>query len=110
MRRRWAILLALAASAAAATPALADRIDGDWCARDGRNLSINGPQIRTPEGTLVMGDYSRHQFRYVAPAGAPDAGQPIFMQLFDEEDMGLAHVVNGVAGPMEAWHRCNVTS
>ena len=46
----------------------ADAIDGDWC-REGRHLSIDGPNITTPGGNAIQGDYDRHGFRYTAPAG-----------------------------------------
>lgn len=48
--------------------ARADAIDGNWCAEDGRTLTINGPRITTPAGSTITGDYSRHGFVYVIPA------------------------------------------
>ncbi len=68
-----------------AVPALADAIDGDWCHQpSGRRISIRGPQIVTPGGKHMEGDYSRHWFNYVVPAPEPGAGQTVFMTLFDE--------------------------
>jgi hypothetical protein len=64
-----------------AAPALADSIDGDWCAPDGGiSLSIHGSTIRTPGGQTLAGDYRRYSFSYVAPAGDWQAGQTIEMQ------------------------------
>jgi hypothetical protein len=40
--------------------ALADRIDGDWCRADGKRMSIHGPDIVTPGGKQIQGDYTRH--------------------------------------------------
>ena len=41
-----------------AAPAFADAIDGDWCHQaSGRHLSIRGPQIVTPGGKRMEGDY-----------------------------------------------------
>jgi hypothetical protein len=43
-----------------AAPAQADAIDGDWCREDGKRMSIRGPDIVTPGGKAMRGDYSRH--------------------------------------------------
>ena len=40
-------VFALAALMLPAAPALADRIDGNWCFRDGRSMSIDGLGIDT---------------------------------------------------------------
>ena len=71
-------MLFLTAAIAALTlqtgPALADRIDGNWCFTDGRHMSIEGPSIITPGGTRMQGRYNRHGFEYTVPAGEADAG------------------------------------
>ena len=69
------------ATIAAAPPAFADAIDGEWCSPRGQNLLIEGQKIRIPSGATIEGTYQRHEFAYEAPAGDP-----------------------------ETWHRCNVTS
>jgi hypothetical protein len=86
-----------------AGPALADALDGDWCFSDGRNLNINGPAIVTPSGTSTTGDYARHTFRYVVPAGDPGAGGEIFMQQLNEQTM----VLREPDGTEETWKRCD---
>ncbi len=83
--------------------ARADAIDGDWCYRDGRRLSINGPQIVTPGGTRLTGNYSRHAFSYTAPANEPGGGKAIDMTLIDEDTMNLRQ---GDAGAAQIWRRC----
>lgn len=93
-----------------ALPARADRIDGDWCGGGGKHFRIDGSDIRTPAGTLTTGDYSRHFFHYVVPAGDPDAGQTIDMALQSEELLFLRRTSGGVSGPEEEWRRCQVTS
>lgn len=71
----------VAASLLLATPALADSIDGDWCAPEGgKSLTIDGPRLRTPGGRTITGDYRRYSFSYVAPEGDWQAGQTIEMQ------------------------------
>ena len=86
-----------------ATPALADAIDGAWCRDSGLRLMINGPAIVTAAGSKTQGDYSRHAFSYVAPAGDPGAGTTISMRLLSEETMQLRA---GPQAPVETWNRC----
>ena len=71
----------------AATPALADRIDGKWCSSEGKHVEIQGRQITTPGGMKMEGEYTRHSFRYVVPAAEPDSGSTIYMVLLNEETM-----------------------
>jgi hypothetical protein len=97
----------------AATPALADAIDGEWC-REGRHFMIQGPSIVTYAGTRMTGDYDRHGFRYTAPASEPEAGTEIVMRLHSETTLELFRRPPGAttppAGPGEIWNRCRVTS
>src|SRR5258708_36176455 len=78
MRHRF--LAALTASASFAMLltsvhiSLADVIDGDWCRADGKRMKIHGPEIVTPGGNQTRGDYTRHSFSYVIPAGEAGAG------------------------------------
>lgn len=98
-------LLAALALLSGAHGARADAIDGNWCAPDGRVLTIEGPQIVTPHGSAINGDYARHFFAYIVPAGEPDAGTRVDMTLLDETTMRLE------AGKApEIWRRCDVTS
>ena len=95
-----AALLVLAAGGARA-----DAIDGNWCASDGKMMSIEGPRIMTPGGTAATGDYSRHAFAYTVPAPDSGAGNEVRLVLVDED------TVRVVAGPPpEIWRRCDVTS
>ena len=90
-----------------ASPALADAIDGDWCSTtEVAHFSIAGPTIITPAGAQATGDYSRHAFSYVVPAGEPGAGGTIVMRLLNEEE-----VLVGLAGAEpKLWRRCEVIS
>lgn len=88
-----------------ASPALADALDGDWCfPADGRNLNIQGPAIITPNGTSTTGDYARHTFRYVIPAGDPGAGGEINMRQLNDQTM----VLSRPDGTEETWKRCDL--
>jgi hypothetical protein len=87
--------------------ARADAIDGNWCAQDGRVMSIDGPAIVTPGGSQISGNYSRHAFSYVVPPGESGAGATVLMILLNEETVRLAP---GNGAPEEIWHRCDVTS
>jgi hypothetical protein len=89
-----------------AAPALADAIDGDWCHKDRRRFSIRGPQIVTPGGNHVEGDYSRHWFNYEVPVPEPGAGKTVFMQLLDENTVHLRLGEASGANP-ETWIRCS---
>ena len=81
--------------------ARADAIDGDWC-HLGKHLSISGPDITTPGGTKMKGEYDRHNFAYVVPAGEAGAGEPVRMAVQDDENMILQQ---GGAKP-QPWTRC----
>ena len=65
----------------------ADAIDGDWCHADGRRLSIHGPDLVTPGGRQIVGDYDRHGFVYVVPQGESGAGDKVVMTLLSETRM-----------------------
>ncbi len=88
-------------------PALADQIDGEWCStKEAAHFSISGPTIVTPAGTATTGDYRRHFFTYVEPAGDPGAGSKIDMQQLNDEEILVA--VDG--GEPVRWRRCEVIS
>jgi len=89
------------------SPAQADAIDGNWCYKDGRRMSIDGDDIITPGGTRLIGKYERHSFSYTVPPSEPGAGQEVSMNQEDEETI---HVRVG-KGPEKTWRRCGpVTS
>lgn len=91
--------IALLLSAAAR----ADAIDGDWCRADGKRMSIRGPEIVTPGGKETRGNYDRHFFSYVIPAGEAGAGATVSITLLGEY---LAHGREGTDGPLQEWRRC----
>jgi hypothetical protein len=99
------MFIAALAVSVLAGPALADAIDGNWCHTDGRRFSIRGPEIVTPGGKLMEGNYSRHWFSYTAPAPEPGAGQTIFMTLADENTVHL-RLGDQTSAP-ETWVRCS---
>jgi len=82
----------------------ADAIDGDWCSTDGKRMSISGEKITTPGGKQIEGNYSRHAFDYVVPAGENGSGDVVNIILRGEY---LALSRQGpVDGPLTEWHRC----
>ncbi|HEY1361583.1 MAG TPA: hypothetical protein VGF60_05015 [Xanthobacteraceae bacterium] len=96
--------IAFALAGAGSTRAKADVIDGDWCNAEGKQMSIRGPEIVTPGGKQTRGDYTRHSFSYVVPAGEPGAGEIVSIILLNEL---LAHARQGSAdGPWQEWRRC----
>lgn len=98
-------------SLALASPAWADRIDGEWC-REGRHFAIEGPNILTWGGTRMQGDYDRHGFRYTVPASEPEAGTEVEMVLRGEELVDVYRRPRGSKADAvaESWRRCRVTS
>ena len=105
MRFRLALLFA-----AAASPALADRIDGDWCNAAGSHVRIEGPQIELPSGLALKADYDRHAFQYISPAGEPDAGTLIRMMVQSDEEMLLFKGDQASFSEAEQWRRCEAVS
>ena len=87
--------------------ARADAIDGDWCHADGRRLSIRGPDIVIPGGKQLVGDYNRHGFIYVVPAGETGAGDKVMMSLLSETLMHSRQ--GGDDAPVQVWNRCRPT-
>ena len=98
-------LVLAASSLPAANDARADAIDGMWC-KGSRSMQIDGPAIVTPGGTSMTGDYDRHGFRYVVPAGEGGAGKTVNMVLLSDYDLD----VTVGQGPTERWRRCKLTS
>lgn len=93
------------------SPARADAIDGNWCAKDGRHFTIRGATIITPKGTVMDGNYERHAFDYVIPASEPNAGQTAEMILINDDDLSLTTGPEaGERSAAELWHRCKVVS
>jgi len=91
---------------------MADAIDGDWCSATGAHLSIDGSALVTPGGSSITGNYSRHAFSYLVPLPEKNAGSTVIMSLLNEETMMLRRQAPGSTkfGPVETWHRCDVTS
>ncbi len=90
------------------TPAIADSIDGSWCTKDGKHLSINGPEITLPNDAKIQGVYRRHEFLYTVPAGDVDSGKQVYLQLQNEDAMNSYFLVDGKPGDAVAWNRCAV--
>ena len=111
----WLGLATVALLLLPAGRARADAIDGEWCYPDGRHMSIQGPNIVTPGGTAITGNYARHYFSYVVPPAEPGAGQTVAMTLMNEYTVNLRVGAGGAnaaqaAVPVEVWHRCAPTT
>jgi hypothetical protein len=107
MRSRRPALLTVSASfailLASVAASRADAIDGDWCRADGKRMKIRGPEIVTPGGNQTRGDYTRHSFAYVVPAGEAGAGENVSIILLSEY---LAHARQGSDSTVQVWNRC----
>ena len=107
MSGRLLIVLAVAAMLLQTGVGHADAIDGNWCSTDGQRMSIVGEKITTPGGTQIRGNYSRHAFDYVVPAGEKGSGETVSIILRGEY---LAISRQGSAdGPLTEWRRCKET-
>jgi|SRR6478752_69160 hypothetical protein len=107
MSGRLLIVLVAAAMLLQTGVGRADAIDGDWCSTDGQRMSIVGEKITTPGGTQIRGNYSRHAFDYVVPAGENGSGETVSIILRGEY---LAISRRGPAdGPLTEWRRCKET-
>lgn len=102
MRPALLSTLALAALLAAGS-ARADSIDGNWCTETGLRMTIQGPNLLSPGGARLAGDYTRHGFGYVAPAGEPGAGGRVELVL-QGENLVRAQAAQGSIEPV--WRRC----
>jgi len=91
-----------------ASPAWADAIDGTWCSSDGQHMKITGPQITTPGGALLQGDYRRHNFSYVAPSNEAHGGETLYLRLAGETTL-LLHIGSPLSSPA-IWKRCENVS
>jgi hypothetical protein len=90
------------------TPAAADAIDGKWCFGVKR-LEISGPEILTPGGNKLQGQYGRHDFSYAVPAGEPGAGATVDMELLGDEDLRLwptGRTPDPAKAGAQMWKRC----
>jgi len=105
MHRLGAKLAGAAALLLFICPAFADAIDGNWCHQDGRRFSIRGPEIVTPGGKTMQGNYSRHYYSYVPVAPERGAGQAINMTLMNENTVHLQY--GETNGATEVWLGCS---
>jgi hypothetical protein len=103
----FVLVLAAVAALLPASQARADAIDGDWCLADGRHFSIRGPEIVTPGGNRMEGDYDRHAFSYTVPEDEPGAGAIVFMTLVDEDTIHLRQGARST-DPAQIWRRCTL--
>jgi hypothetical protein len=99
--------ISLALLLAQAGAARADAIDGDWCAADGQRMSIKGESITTPGGKTIAGNYTRHAFDYVIPAGEQGSGEAVNI-LLRGEYLAVSRQGSSSA-PLKEWRRCKET-
>lgn len=104
--------LAAIAFAISGGVANADQIDGTWCSPTGQSMTIQGPQAIIPSGKRIEGNYDRHNFDYVVPAGDLDAGTQIIANQINDNTIRVANSGQTQQNPdaHEIWTRCDVTS
>ena len=106
MRTAYRTAALLGLFLALATPARADRVDGEWCDAKGLRVVIQGDAITTPGGAKVTGANRRHVFSYDAPAGEALAGAVRFQQLNDD----LMRSTSAESAGEREWRRCRPVS
>ncbi|MGI9405325.1 MAG: hypothetical protein ACR2O4_03045 [Hyphomicrobiaceae bacterium] len=96
----------------AISPAHADAIDGTWCSPSGDQVTIDGPNVITPGGNRIKGDYTRHTMNFQIPAGEDGAGRKLFMEQLHENALRVTTIaeVQAKPGPHEEWRRCQTIS
>ena len=110
-RFRFHSILVVVLLLAVPDPARADAVDGDWCFKDGRCLSIDGPNMITPGGQAHTGEYERHVFRSTIPGSEAGAGTYVLMVQWSEQEI---RVWQGARKPVrregepEIWRRCQL--
>lgn len=93
-----------------ADPARADDIDGDWCFKDGRLMTITHTHIVMPGGKRIRGLYDRHAFTYTVPGNEKGAGSKVFMVLANPQTVHLWRDESSAKAqkpPAEVWQRCS---
>jgi hypothetical protein len=110
IKKGLSIAAALSLFGVYASPARADKIDGDWCHVDGRHFTINYRDLTTPQGHHVVGDYGRHFFSYVVPDGEKDSGHTIQMALVNEQTVHWRVSGSDAAAPPQVFKRCEQVS
>ena len=74
-----------------------------WAPGGASHFAIEGPNILTPGGNRIQGNYSRHGFTYVVPVNEAGAGGEINMVLLNEEMVSLTR--KGETAAPEIWRR-----
>lgn len=92
--------------------AVADKIDGSWCAPTGESMTIEGPRVITPGGRTLSGRYDRHNFSYDIPDGEKSAGGRMDANQLDDEHIRvtIAPPAQTEPAPHAIWTRCEVIS
>ena len=75
-------------------------------------MSINGPNVITPDGNKVIAEYSRHRINYEIPHGERHAGGKIYADQIDDEHIRVTLIkkVQVEPGAHDTWTRCAFVS
>lgn len=109
MRSGGAIGTAICALLVTMAAALGDVIDGQWCAKDGRRMRIDGEHVTTPGGMKIKGEYDRHHYLFRVPAFEPNAGKDADLVLVSNTVIHLRYHTGSDERsdtPPEVWTRC----
>ena len=107
------VLLSVLASLVFAAQAHADQIDGAWCKPNSTDrMHINGSEVTTPAGNLVIAHYTRHSVEYDVPEGETPIGGRIRADQIDDERIDVARIKKVQLEPPahDIWTRCDQIS
>ncbi len=107
------MLLSALASLFFAAQAYADQIDGSWCKPNSTDrMHINGSEVTTPAGNLVIAQYTRHSVEYDVPEGEIPIGGRIRADQIDDERIDVAQIKKVQLEPPahDVWTRCEQIS
>lgn len=112
----FAIRLLIVASLQSLTGSLsaleAGDLDGQWCSRDGRTISVSGTEIITPRGYRSTGVYGGNALSFSEFHRYNQPGPMIWMEPAgkDSARVSIVSKQQKEPPPHDLWSRCRVTS
>lgn len=110
--KAYPLLAATVILIAATQPALADRIDGNWCSPKGQSISVDGPKVITPGGNAVTANYDRHHVDFEIPKGEKNSGDRFSADQLNDDEISVSIIPASGEGSSKAviWMPCKPIS
>ena len=112
MTARTAAGLVIAGLFLTTQPALADKIDGNWCSAKGKSISVDGSNVVTPGGRSIVANYTRHHVDFIIPEGEAGAGDTFSADQLNHEEISVSIIPQSGTdkGQAEIWTVCKPIS